>query len=113
MSDSDSDSLDDEMMDGNSPTVYDNRTLLNEETCPLYRDSENNYKPLERLFGTMTVGMAFGQTAFQNSPEGKKRFYNAVALSECYYLTISRKDFQMAIELQEKKSLNEKVQFLN
>ena len=101
------------MMDGNSPTVYDNRTLLNEETCPLYRDSENNYKPLERLFGTMTVGMAFGQTAFQNSAESKKRFYNAVALSECYYLTISRKDFQMAIELQEKKSLNETVQFLN
>jgi len=51
-------------MNGNSPTIYDSKTLLTEETCPIYRDSENNFKALERLFGTMTAGMAFGSPAF-------------------------------------------------
>jgi len=85
-------------MDGNSPTIYDNRTLLNVDTCPIYRDSEDNYRPLEKLFGTMTVGMAFGETGFLKTSDSKKRFYNAVALSECYCLTISLKDFRMVIE---------------
>lgn len=71
---------------------------MTEETCPIYRDSEDKYKALERLFGTMTVGMAFGETGFLTKSENKKRFYNAVALSECVYLTIAKKDFQSVIE---------------
>jgi hypothetical protein len=92
-SDSGSEFPDDAEFNGNSPTIYDNRTLLNEETCAIYRDSDDNYKALERLFGTMTVGMAFGETGFLTGNDNKKRFYNAVALSECYCLTISLKDF--------------------
>jgi len=71
---------------------------MTEETCPIYRDSEDKYKALERLFGTMTVGMAFGETGFLSQNDHKRRFYNAVALSECVYLTISLKDFQNVIE---------------
>lgn len=36
---------------------------LNEETCPLMRDTKNFYKVLERLFATLTQGMAFGELA--------------------------------------------------
>lgn len=64
--------------------------MLNEETVALYRDSEDNYQALERLFGTMTQGMAFGETSFLNPSDNKLRFYNAVALTDCLVMTISR-----------------------
>lgn len=78
--------------------MYDTRTLLNENTCSLFRDSEDSYRVLERLFGTMTVGMAFGESGFLTPGDNKARFYNAIALSECVCLTISKKDFQLVIE---------------
>jgi CRP-like cAMP-binding protein len=42
--------------------------------------------PLERLFGTLTPGMAFGETALLLMNEPKHKFYNAIALTEAYYL---------------------------
>ena len=30
------------------------------------RDNKNDYKPLERLFGTLTQGMSFGELAVGN-----------------------------------------------
>jgi hypothetical protein len=87
-----------------SPTIYDARSILSEETAPLFRDSEDNYKVLERLFGTMIAGMAFGETSFLNLNDNKLRFYNAVALTDCVVLTLSRKDFYHVLETQEKKS---------
>jgi len=38
------------------------RTILDESSCPILRDSGDNYKPLERLFGKLRPGMAFGET---------------------------------------------------
>lgn len=58
--------------------------VLDEETCPLMRDSKNHYHCLERLFGTMEKGMAFGDTAM--SLDIKKKFYNAIALTEVWVL---------------------------
>jgi len=51
---SDSDSNQDQNFEELSPTIQDGRIVLNEETVALYRDSEDNYQALERLFGTMT-----------------------------------------------------------
>jgi hypothetical protein len=50
------------------------------------RDSGNNYLPLERLFGTLTQGMAFGEISLLNPYKLEQKFYNAVALTECYLL---------------------------
>jgi len=36
--------------------------VLDESSCPILRDSGDNYKPLERLFGKLRPGMAFGET---------------------------------------------------
>jgi len=105
VSDSDSDKNNKiKLYEEKTPTVYDSRSILNEETAPIFRDSEENYKVLERLFGTMNVGMAFGETSFLNFNDNKVRFYNAIALSDCVVLTLSRKDFFHVLETQEKKS---------
>lgn len=81
---SDESNSDEEVSPKHQPILkLDPRALLSESTCPIYRDAFDNYKPLERLFGTMTVGMAFGESVFLNINESRPRFYNAVALSEC------------------------------
>jgi hypothetical protein len=48
------------------------------------RDAKAEFVPLERMFGTLTKGMAFGETAMCLEP--KKRFYNAIALTECWLM---------------------------
>ena len=58
--------------------------LLTEQTCPILRDSKDNYSQLERLFGTLTTGMVFGESALIESKQLPK-FYNAYALTNCYY----------------------------
>ena len=71
-----------------SPTeMYETRTPkiledieLDDKTCSIFRDVEDDYKPLERLFGKVTAGMAFGETGLLNLSENKLRFYNAIAL---------------------------------
>jgi hypothetical protein len=35
---------------------------LAENDTPVLRNGKKSYKPLERLFGTMTQGMAFGES---------------------------------------------------
>jgi CRP-like cAMP-binding protein len=85
---------------------------LSEKTCPVYRDSLDNFKALERLFGSMTVGMAFGESGFLNTNDNRARFYNAVALTECVCLTISKSDYLRYLDKQEKKSQNEKLYFI-
>lgn len=64
--------------------------VLTEQTCPILRDTQNDYKPLERLFGTISSGMAFGESTLLSLHENKNRFYNAVAMSESYYLQINK-----------------------
>jgi hypothetical protein len=61
-----------------------NEKALTEETCPLMHDSKNRFVCLERLFGTMEKGMAFGDSAM--SLDNKKKFYDAIALTEVWVL---------------------------
>ena len=84
--------------------------VLNEKTCPILRNSKNHYAPLERLFGTLDVGMAFGE--FAVAKEGKRKFYEPITLTDCLCLVISRLDFEMSLKEVEKKSVNEKIVFL-
>ena len=88
------------------------RVVLNESTCPVFRDPFDDFKPLERLFGSMTVGMAFGESGFINIADNIPRFYNAVALSECICLTISKNEYLCYLEKQEKKSENQKLIYI-
>jgi CRP-like cAMP-binding protein len=57
------------------------------------RDSKNQYHPLERHFGTLSTGMAFGESMLLGSQE-PQRFFNAIAMSECIVLTLQRVDFE-------------------
>jgi CRP-like cAMP-binding protein len=45
------------------------------------------------MFGTLTVGMAFGETALLQLNESKSRFYNAIALTDVHVLAIKRAEF--------------------
>lgn len=69
---------------------------MNEKTCPLLRDSKNNFCVLERLFGTLGVGMGFGEYTFE--VDNKRKFYNAIALTECWCFVISKLDFFNALK---------------
>ena len=67
---------------------------LNEQTCPILRDTFEDYKPLERMFGILSTGMAFGESALLNyDSKPTLRFYNAIAMTESYVLIIMKKDF--------------------
>ena len=82
------------------------------QTCPLLRDTQSDYKPLERLFATLPAGCAFGESCLTNMYEKRQRFYNAVALTECSILQLKKSDFIHIVEEQAKKSLNEKLAYL-
>lgn len=84
--------------------------MLESEYVPLLRDSKNGFAPLERLFGTMEKGMAFGETAM--NLENRKKFYHAIALTETWVLQIQKFDFENVVKEVEKKLVNEKVIFL-
>lgn len=84
--------------------------VLNEITCPLLRDTKNGNKVLERLFGTLTKGMAFGELAMNLG--AKKSFYNAIALTHCTLLTITHTDYALIVGEVEKKLVNEKISYL-
>lgn len=50
------------------------------------RDAKDKYAPLERLFGVLAEGNAFGESALLY--ENRRKFYNAITFTECYFLTI-------------------------
>ena len=77
---------------------------LDEFTCDIMRDVNDGYKPLERLFGKLTDGMAFGLTGLTNLHESQKRFYNAIALKDTVCLTLQKSDLLQIIESLEKRS---------
>lgn len=57
--------------------------------------------------------MAFGEYALMNPyGDSKQKFYSAIALNECYLLRIAKLDFDTFVKIQEKKALDEKMQFL-
>lgn len=68
---------------------------LDENTCSVYRDVLNDYKPLEKLFGVLQPCNAFGECALLQEP--KTKFYNAIALTDCVLLTVSRRDYISAL----------------
>ena len=77
------------------------------------RDSQEEYRPLEKLFGTLIPGNAFGETALSIPlQESKPKFYNAIALTDCHYLYIEKLDFDNRVKESEKKALQEKTAFL-
>lgn len=74
------------------------------------RDSRNHYEPLERLFGVLAAGNAFGESALLY--ENRRKFYNAITFTECYFLTIQKLEFDHFITEVEKRDANEKICFL-
>jgi hypothetical protein len=61
--DDDYSSSDDHNAEGRTPKVGKEEVVLNEKTCPILRDSKSNFAPLERFFGALEKGMAFGELA--------------------------------------------------
>lgn len=62
---------------------------------PLLRDSHNSFKPFERFFANLTTGMVFGELSLI---EDRKRFYNAIAMTEVCYLQIDKEEYKRVIE---------------
>ena len=56
--------------------------------------------------------MAFGETALLNFNDTRLKFFNAVALTECWYLELNRDDYERIYKAQDRRHLNEKSAFI-
>lgn len=90
--------------------LQEEAVTLTEKTCSLYRDTTNKFAPLERLFGTLNHGCAFGEFTVQS--EKKAKFYSPIALTKCLYLAIDKENFERQVSALEKKALLGKLQFM-
>lgn len=66
------------------------------------RNSKDKYKALEKLFGTLGPGNAFGESCMFGSDSASlketTKFFNAIALTESYYLTINLREYKKIME---------------
>lgn len=90
---------------------------LNESQLPLLRDiSNNHYEPLERFFGTLTPGCAFGESCLLGNESSalteKPRFYQAIALTDCYYITLHMTSLRRIMKGHEDRIEKDRVDFL-
>ena len=94
-------------------SVEEDQTLkrLTIKACPIMRDAQNEFKPLERHFGTLSTGMSFGESILMGASD-RNRFFNAVALTDCVCLSLSKADFDYVVNSSERKLFNDKMQFL-
>lgn len=76
------------------------------------RDCAHDFKPLERLFGTLGSGDAFGESCLLAINEIKPKFFNALCLSDCIVLSIDRQNFDDIYQAQDKRHLNDKMNFI-
>jgi len=53
------------------------------------------------------MGMAFGESILMGG-NGKNRFYNAYAMTECVFLSLAKADFDYVVNSSERKIFNEK-----
>lgn len=98
---------------GFSPVAIfeEDTTVLDLKSCPILRDSQNCYKPLEKHYGTLTSGQSFGESGFLHNQD-RPRFFNAIAMTDCLILQLQKSDFDKQIAKQEKNIFNEKMAFL-
>lgn len=55
--------------------------------------------------------MAFGESILLGGSDWN-RFYNAVALTDCVFLSLDKKDFDYVMNSSERKIFNEQMSFL-
>ena len=67
-----------------------------EDDIAFLRDTQDNYKILERKFGTLIPGQSFGES-FMLGASANNRFFNAIALTDCILLTLTKKDYDNAL----------------
>lgn len=87
-----------EISEEDDDTVFNFESTLKpqikEDLVPLLRDLKTpDKKSLEENFGTLKPGDAFGESCLYSidseSFQDKPRFYQAIALTDSYYMTLS------------------------
>jgi hypothetical protein len=78
---------------------------------PIIRDLKKNLEPLERYFGCLSTGDLFGETCMI-APTSKMllptvKFYDAFAITDCYYLTLKQSDLKKVWQEAEQRKLKE------
>lgn len=82
------------------------------EDLPIWRDTTQDFVPIETLLGTMHSGCSFGQLCFQNLAEPQYRFYSTIAVSNTYCITLSRQRLIDIVATFEKRLLNDRREFM-
>ena len=88
------------------------RRKIEFDDLPIWRDSTNDFKPLEQLFGALSFGCSFGELSVINVDEDQKRFYSTMAVSNTICVSLSRKRLQLVVEQYEKRLMNDRRDFM-
>ena len=92
-------------MDFTSPLVE-----IAKDQYPIMRDlkptdPKMKMKPLERYFGCLVEGQTFGESCMfgddSSAIKYKPRFYTPIALTDCYYLTLSCENLKEVVDQRE------------
>jgi len=83
------------------------------DDLPIWRDSANNFSPLETLFGCFHGGCSFGAMGMLklHDPDDK-RFYSTLAVNNTYCITLSKKTMLTIVENYEKRQIDERRAFM-
>ena len=67
------------------------RVQVDQNDLPIWRDADNEFKPVETLFGTIDGGCGFGENALFNIKDHQQRFYSTIAVTDCFCISIGKK----------------------
>lgn len=85
--------------------------VLKPEDCRILRDTKNNFEPVERFFGTLRKGDAFGES-FMLGGSHNNRFFNAYALRDVTLLRLDKDKYDEAMGAAERKIFLDKKGFI-
>lgn len=87
---------------------------LTEETIEVKRDSKNDFRPLEKWFGVLNPGNAFGESPFLSQAEQEHfKFYEAIAISDTTVLQITKRQYDNVLKDLSERQLRVKKTFLS
>ena len=86
--------------------------MLSEMTVKLKRDIRDVQKPLEKIFATLMKGDGFGQQSMLHLHDKKKKFYSAIALSDCQVLQLTQIELLQVLKDKANRQLQERMLFV-
>jgi CRP-like cAMP-binding protein len=86
------------------------RVAVEFDELPIWRDKQS-FSPLEQLFGAFYNGCSFGELCLLKLDQ-MTRFYSAIAITNTYCVSLSRKKLLQVVENCERRRLSDRRDFM-